>query len=89
MKVVLQYTSKARKDLEGLNEKLRERIILRLEFFCYQSPPMHHAKPLLGSLRGLYRFRVGDYRIIFQKNAQGKLTILTIIRIKHRGDVYE
>ena len=89
VKIILQYTQKARKDLSELDNQLRERIILKLEFFCYKSSPMKHSKPLTGEYKGLYRFRIGQYRAIFHKDAKGRLTVLTVIRIKHRRDIYD
>jgi len=88
MKVELNYSKKARKDLAGFSAKDREKILLKLEFFCFESSPMKHAKTLSGELKGLYRFRIGDYRAIFSKDSKGRLMILTIITIKHRRDVY-
>ena len=43
-------------------------------------------RPLVGTFKGLFKFRVGDYRIIYsiEKN---RLTIF-VLRILHRKDVY-
>ena len=88
MNVDLRYSEKARKDLSDLNDKIREWIILKMEFFCFESSPMKHAKALSGDYQGLYRFRIGEYRVIFSKNAKDKISVLTILRIKHRKEVY-
>ena len=42
--------------------------------------------PLRGDLKGLYKYRVGTYRIIYQI-LHSKL-IVTIIDIGHRKDIY-
>ncbi|MDJ0737761.1 MAG: type II toxin-antitoxin system RelE/ParE family toxin [Nostocaceae cyanobacterium] len=44
-------------------------------------------KPLKGELSGYYRYRVGDYRVIYEiDDALGQVTI---ILIEHRSKVYE
>jgi mRNA interferase RelE/StbE len=44
-------------------------------------------EPLHGELKGLYRVRIGNYRVIYAIN-DNKLLIL-IIKIAKRGDVYK
>ncbi|MEK7102456.1 MAG: type II toxin-antitoxin system RelE/ParE family toxin [Patescibacteria group bacterium] len=36
----------------------------------------------------MYRFRIGDYRVVFTANKEGNLVILLILRIAHRREVY-
>ena len=53
-----------------------------------QEPRQHgNIKPLKGNLAGHYRYRVGDYRLIYLiREQQGTVFVL---KIAHRGDVYE
>jgi mRNA interferase RelE/StbE len=44
-------------------------------------------KPLTGSLKGYWRYRVGDYRIICELRDE-ELLIL-VIEIAHRREVYK
>ena len=44
-------------------------------------------KALKGSLSGYYRYRVGDYRVIYE--IDDNLNQVTVILIAHRGKVYE
>jgi mRNA interferase RelE/StbE len=46
----------------------------------------NNIKRLAGELEGLYRLRVGSYRVIFKKD--GKELIILIVRIGHRKEVY-
>jgi mRNA interferase RelE/StbE len=48
------------------------------------SQPEHYGKPLRRTLKGYWKLRVGDYRIVF-KIIKNKILILGII---HRKDVY-
>ncbi|MEA3449421.1 MAG: type II toxin-antitoxin system mRNA interferase toxin, RelE/StbE family [Patescibacteria group bacterium] len=88
MKYILQYTKHAKKDLGAINKKDLKRIILKLEYFLNNNP-LTFSKALSGALKGLFRFRIGDYRLIFHKNAKNKITILTILKIRHRKEIYE
>ncbi|EGF75734.1 toxin-antitoxin system, toxin component, RelE family, partial [Cutibacterium acnes HL099PA1] len=45
-----------------------------------------HGKPLTGDLSGLWRYRIGDYRLICTLN-DNRLTILAL-SIGHRRDIY-
>ena len=88
MKYEILYTKKALSDLQELNIVDSRRIVSKLRYFLEQSDPIKHSKPLKGVYKGLFRFRIGDYRAVFNKDAKGNLTILTIIRVQHRKDVY-
>lgn len=87
----VQYAAEARKDLQSLDKAVATRIIKKITAYASTVNPLIHAKALSGNLKGLYRFRVGDYRIIFTISEDGTvsiLTILTILTIAHRKDVY-
>ena len=42
--------------------------------------------PLVGDLSGLYKFRVGDYRLLCLK--EDNRLIITVVKVKHRKIVY-
>jgi mRNA interferase RelE/StbE len=44
-------------------------------------------KPLKAILSGYYRYRVGDYRVVYEINDSEK--IVTIILIAHRSKIYD
>jgi mRNA-degrading endonuclease RelE of RelBE toxin-antitoxin system len=43
-------------------------------------------KPLSGAFRGLWRLRIGDYRLIYQPSADGRMVML--VSFAGRGSVY-
>ena len=49
--------------------------------------PEHFGKPLTGSLKGLWSYRIGDFRVIYQ--IQKENSIVFIITIGHRRCVYD
>lgn len=80
----LIYSPSAVKQLEKLDINIRERIVTALERLRTR-PESCNIKKLVG-IEG-YRFRVGDYRIIFDIEKE-KLLIL-ILQIGHRKNIYQ
>ena len=89
MSFKLGYTQHAYEDIERLDQETARRIVKKLDFFVAQENPLRWAKKLIGSGNGEYRFRVGDYRVLFDIDQKGVLIILLVLRVKHRGEVYE
>lgn len=80
----LIYSPGALKELEKLDSAIQARILTALERLRIR-PESCDFKRLVG-MPG-YRFRVGDYRIIFDIEHE-KLHIL-ILKIGHRKNVYD
>ncbi|MFH1631634.1 MAG: type II toxin-antitoxin system RelE/ParE family toxin [bacterium] len=89
MRVELLYTERARKDLASFNVVIRKWIILKLDELCISSSLSRQLKALSGSLKGLHRLRIGDYRAIVRKEKGGRLIVLIVLKIGHRKDIYE
>ena len=83
----LQYALSAKRDLSLLDKVTAVRIVDKLDWFVAQETPMYFAKRLKGS-EPMYRFRVGNYRIVFKTEASGIVSILIVLRIKHRREAY-
>ncbi len=88
MKLDLQWSREALGDLKTLSQEIADRIIKKVVWFSAQKDPLNHATSLTGVYAGVYRFRVGDYRVLFEKNTAGQLVVLLILRVKHRREVY-
>ncbi|PIQ79934.1 hypothetical protein COV81_00255 [Candidatus Peregrinibacteria bacterium CG11_big_fil_rev_8_21_14_0_20_41_10] len=88
MKHNLIYTSKALKDLKDLEKHIAKRITDKLYFFANQAEPLAHAKKLKHNQYGQFRFRIGSYRALFDVDTNGEITILLILRIKDRKEIY-
>ncbi len=83
----IEYTETSRKQLKKLDKQIAKRILDYMDARVSGSKnPRSSGKVLVGSLGGLWRYRVGDYRIIcdIQDNA---LRVL-VVKIGNRGDVY-
>ncbi len=86
---IVEYTHKAREDLSRLDPQLARRILKKVAFYSSQEHPLDFAKPLQGKWTDTFRFRIGDFRAIFYLDRNGVLSVLYILRIKHRKDVYD
>jgi len=71
-------------DLPRINVKMRERIRKAIESRL-MTAPQEYGLPLRKSLRGYWKLRVGDYRVVFK--IEGKLVY--ILGIHHRKTIYE
>lgn len=80
----LIYSPNALKALEHLEKNVQERIISALERLRIR-PESCDIKRLVGMLG--YRFRVGDYRVIFDID-KNELKIL-VLKIGHRKNIYK
>lgn len=84
MNYTLQYEEAVvKEDIPKLSNDIKERIKKDIEKKLLSSPDKY-GKPLRKSLKGYYKLRIGDYRVIFriEKN------IVKIFAIKHRSVVY-
>ncbi|MBS3126821.1 type II toxin-antitoxin system RelE/ParE family toxin [Candidatus Woesearchaeota archaeon] len=80
----LIYSPSALKQLEKLEHNIKERIVIALERLRIR-PESCDIKKLVG-MQG-YRFRVGDYKVIFDME-KNKLIIL-VLQIGHRKNIYD
>lgn len=81
----LQFTETALKDLKKLNKITQKQIVKKLQFFLVQPDPLAYATKLTNfSKSGDYRFRIGDYRAVFDMDT----STIYILYIEHRREVY-
>ena len=79
------FKSRALKDLYKLPKDIQRRIMNKIDYFVSSGVPLSFAENLVNFEIGQYRFRVGDYRIIFDLEGE-KLIILTM---GHRREIYK
>jgi mRNA-degrading endonuclease RelE of RelBE toxin-antitoxin system len=82
--VKVEFTAEAQRGLEDIPLAIRLRcygIMARLR----EWPDVSGAKPLRGEFKGCFRIRTGDWRIVIRP----KGSVLWIVRIDNRKDVYE
>lgn len=74
----------AAKSLSGLEPAVQRRIARRIDGLA--EDPYAGATKLRGTDE-VWRIRVGDYRVLYQIETDGRLVVLAI-KIGHRRDVY-
>lgn len=79
-----QFTKTSLKRFQKLSRDIQIRIIGKLDYFCAQEDPIGFAEPLTKSNLGEYRFRIGDYRVLFDVEGE----ILVIHDVSNRKDIY-
>ena len=84
----IEYKKQAVKFLESLDRPTKQRIRTAIEGLT-QEPPKGDIKPLQGYKDGRKRLRVGKYRIIYKYEPNGEITVLLILDIDSRGDIYK
>lgn len=79
-----EWTPQARQEIKKLSPDIQERIIDKLNYFLSSPNPLTLAKRLKHFEGGQYRFRVGDYRIIFDVEDD----TIVVLALGHRRDIY-
>jgi mRNA interferase RelE/StbE len=83
----IDYTQAARNQLKKLDKPVAQRILDFMdERIAKHEDPRALGKSLTGSLGTLWRYRIGDYRIIC--DIQHSTVRILVIRIGHRREVY-
>ncbi len=84
MPYTLRYHPRvADQDLKTIPAETRRRIARSIDARLTTAPE-RYGVPLTGSLRGYWKLRVGDYRVVF-KISSAEVLVLAIL---HRKDVY-
>lgn len=82
----LEYAPTARKQLRKLGHAEAGRIARTMDEIATLDDPRTRGHGLTGNLGGLWRYRIGDWRVIARIEEQ-RLVIL-VIEIGHRSEVY-
>ena len=86
-KYSVKITPKAEKILKKLDDFTNRRIKKFIQdnlIGCEN--PRFQGKPLTGNLKGNWRYRVGDYRIIAK--IEDEEILITVIDVNHRREIY-
>lgn len=83
----LDYTTTAKSQLKKLDKQVARRIVDYMdERVVNAGNPRSAGKSLVGPLGGLWRYRVGDYRVICDLQ-DGVLCVL-VLQVGNRREVY-
>lgn len=84
---IIDYTDTAKEQLRKLDKPIARRIVDFMdERISVSDNPRQSGKALTGPLGGLWRYRVGDYRVICDIQ-DGALRVL-VVEVGNRGNIY-
>lgn len=84
MTFALLYHPEVSDDIARLDERLKKRIKSAIENRL-TTAPHQYGEPLRKTLKGYWKLRVGDYRVVFKIVEQD----VRVLGIGHRKEVYE
>jgi mRNA interferase RelE/StbE len=81
----VKWHEKAIEDLKRVDLKSAKGLLERVKTYLPQDP-ISLGKPLKGIFKGVYRYRFGDYRVIY--SIDRKENVILILRVGKRKEVY-
>jgi mRNA interferase RelE/StbE len=83
----IEYDPRVQQDLRGLDKRVQKEILDYMETRIAPSgDPKSFGKALRHSRKGLWRYRVRDYRIICE--IQRERVVVLVVAVGHRSKVY-
>lgn len=83
----VEFNQEAAKELRKLGASARQLILRYLrQRIATAEDPRRFGKPLSGDLAGLWRYRVGDYRLV--ATFEDQTFVVLVLTVGHRRDVY-
>ncbi len=79
------YTHRAAKQFEKLPRNVQKRIAEKMRFYAAQKNPLTFADHLTDYREGELRFRIGEYRIIFDVKKNG----IYVLKVGKRDKAYD
>lgn len=92
----IEYTPESEKELSKLDRQTAKRIRSYMDEVQALDDPRSRGKGLTSNLSGLWRYRVGDYRVITvitekETDEEPKQIVVTVlvVHVRHRREVYK
>ncbi len=82
----VEFRPRAARDFENLDQVVADRLLNKLRWLAenFDSVKPEH---LTGPFTGLFKLRMGDYRVIYQADREKRL--LTVRLVGHRREIYD
>ncbi|WP_255365944.1 type II toxin-antitoxin system RelE/ParE family toxin [Corynebacterium sp. NML130628] len=82
----IEFSPRAKKAVRRLDKQTQRRLLRFLGDLSQLNNPRVRGKALVGGMSGLWRWRVGDYRIIAE--IQDDILTVLVVDVGHRGEIY-
>jgi mRNA interferase RelE/StbE len=83
----IKFDKKAAKEFKNLDKVIQKNIDKFLMRLTKSSNPRHIGHALKGRLQPLWRYRIGDHRLIC--SIEDKIVTILVLRVSHRRHVYK
>lgn len=83
----IEFSSRAAKEFKKFDRPVQLRIRSFLREIAQLDNPCNRGKALTANKRGLWRWRVGDYRIV--ADIVNETVVIVVVDIGHRSTVYD
>ncbi|MBO4704854.1 MAG: type II toxin-antitoxin system RelE/ParE family toxin [Spirochaetaceae bacterium] len=80
------FAEKAKKEFLKLDKPVQRQIQTFIVKLQGMSDPRTSGKALVGNFSGMWRYRVGDYRLVCE--IEDDRILVTVLHIAHRKEVY-
>ena len=78
------FTHSSFRQFKKLEKNVQKRIDEKLRFYSSQKNPLYFAESLNDFRYGNWRFRIGEYRVLFDVEKDK----IVILKVGHRKDIY-
>ena len=84
----VELDDRAARELRRLDRHAQAEILRYLrERLATAADPRRFGKSMRGDQHGLWRYRIGDHRVIAQ--IQNAVLVVFVVRVGHRKDIYD
>jgi mRNA interferase RelE/StbE len=83
----VEFTVEAEDDLAHLSKPIAQQILKKLRWLA-ENFEVITPEPLTGRWQGLFKLRVGDYRVLYAFSSTERSVIIVHL-VKHRREVYK
>ena len=82
----VEFTPNAESDLSRLDASVAQRVLNRLRWLSENFDSVR-PEALKGQWRGMYKLRIGDYRVFYTRTGSQRQILVHLVR--HRREVYK
>lgn len=86
MSYKVEFLDFATESLKKIDAGMQRRILKKIRWLCENFESITPV-PLSANLNGLFKLRVGDYRVLY--SFDDEIKIISVERVGHRRDVYQ
>ena len=87
MKYSVQFTKKALKQLHKMNKQMAAKILDYMEEIEQLDNPFSRGHGLVNNFKGMWRYRVEDWRILCE--VKESIFLIHVMYIGHRDSIYK